>query len=79
MEKTVKFYQASTSELYGEVQEIPQKETTPFHPRSPYAVAKFMRIGLLSTIGNPMECMPVTASYLIMKSPRRGETFVTRK
>ena len=45
MEKKVKFYQASTSELYGEVQEIPQKETTPFHPRSPYAVAKCMRIG----------------------------------
>jgi GDPmannose 4,6-dehydratase len=64
MEKQVKFYQASTSELFGEVQEVPQKETTPFYPRSPYAVAKMYA------------CNGILFNH---ESPRRGETFVTRK
>jgi GDPmannose 4,6-dehydratase len=79
MEKTVRFYQASTSELFGKVQEIPQKETTPFYPRSPYAVAKLY--GYWITV-NYREAYGMHASNGILfnhESPIRGETFVTRK
>ena len=74
-----RFYQASTSELYGIVQEVPQKETTPFYPRSPYAVAKFY--GYWITV-NYREAYGMHASNGILfnhESPIRGETFVTRK
>lgn len=79
MEKTTRFYQAGTSELYGLVQEIPQKETTPFYPRSPYAVAKLY--GYWITV-NYRESYGMYACNGILfnhESPRRGETFVTRK
>jgi len=79
MEKKVRFYQASTSELYGKVQEIPQKETTPFYPRSPYAVAKMYAYWI---VVNYRESYGMHASNGILfnhESPRRGETFVTRK
>ena len=77
--KTVRFYQASTSELYGKVQEVPQKETTPFYPRSPYAVAKLYAFW---AVKNYREAYDMFASNGILfnhESPRRGETFVTRK
>ena len=77
--KSIKFYQASTSELYGKVQEIPQKETTPFYPRSPYAVAKLYAFWATK---NYREAYNMFASNGILfnhESPRRGETFVTRK
>jgi GDPmannose 4,6-dehydratase len=79
LEKETRFYQASTSELYGLVQETPQKETTPFYPRSPYAVAKLY--GYWITI-NYREAYGIFASNGILfnhESPIRGETFVTRK
>ncbi len=79
LEKKTKFYQASTSELYGLVQEIPQKETTPFYPRSPYAVAKLY--GYWITV-NYREAYGIFACNGILfnhESPIRGETFVTRK
>src|SRR6056297_1780705 len=79
LEKTTRVYQASTSELYGLVQETPQSETTPFHPRSPYAVAKMY--GYWITV-NYREAYGVYACNGILfnhESPRRGETFVTRK
>jgi GDPmannose 4,6-dehydratase len=79
LEKKTKFYQASTSELYGLVQEIPQKETTPFYPRSPYAVAKLY--GYWITV-NYREAYGIYACNGILfnhESPLRGETFVTRK
>jgi GDPmannose 4,6-dehydratase len=79
MTKKVKFYQASTSELYGMVQETPQKETTPFYPRSPYAVAKLYSYWI--TV-NYREAYSIHASNGILfnhESPVRGETFVTRK
>jgi len=75
----VRFYQASTSELYGKVQEIPQKETTPFYPRSPYAAAKLYAYWI---IVNYREAYGMHASNGILfnhESPTRGETFVTRK
>ncbi len=74
-----RFYQASTSELYGEVQEVPQTETTPFYPRSPYAVAKMYAYWIVK---NYREAYGLHASNGILfnhESPRRGETFVTRK
>lgn len=74
-----KFYQASTSELFGLVQEVPQKETTPFYPRSPYAVAKLYGFW---AVKNYREAYDMFASNGILfnhESPRRGETFVTRK
>ncbi|MBR4652749.1 MAG: GDP-mannose 4,6-dehydratase [Kiritimatiellae bacterium] len=77
--KNIKFYQASTSELYGLVQEIPQRETTPFYPRSPYAVAKLYAFW---AVKNYREAYGLFASNGILfnhESPRRGETFVTRK
>ncbi|MFN7645877.1 MAG: GDP-mannose 4,6-dehydratase [Burkholderiales bacterium] len=79
LEKKTRFYQASTSELYGKVQEIPQKETTPFYPRSPYAVAKLY--GYWITV-NYREAYGMYACNGILfnhESPLRGETFVTRK
>src|SRR5487761_2460012 len=79
MEKETRFYQASTSELYGLVQEVPQKETTPFYPRSPYAVAKLY--GYWITV-NYREAYGLYACNGILfnhESPLRGETFVTRK
>ena len=79
MEKTTRFYQASTSELYGLVQEIPQRESTPFYPRSPYAAAKLY--GYWITV-NYREAYGIHASNGILfnhESPLRGETFVTRK
>lgn len=77
--KTARFFQASTSELYGKVQEIPQRETTPFYPRSPYAVAKMYAYWM---VVNYREAYGLHASNGIMfnhESPLRGETFVTRK
>jgi GDPmannose 4,6-dehydratase len=77
--RRVKFYQASTSELFGKVQETPQKETTPFYPRSPYGVAKLYGYWI---IVNYREAYGIHASNGILfnhESPRRGETFVTRK
>lgn len=79
MEKRVRFYQASTSELYGSVQEIPQRETTPFYPRSPYAAAKLYAYWI--TV-NYREAYGLHASNGILfnhEGPTRGETFVTRK
>jgi GDPmannose 4,6-dehydratase len=79
LEKKTRFYQASTSELYGLVQETPQKETTPFYPRSPYAVAKLFAYW---TAVNYREAYGMYACNGILfnhESPRRGETFVTRK
>jgi GDPmannose 4,6-dehydratase len=79
LEKKTKIYQASTSELYGKVQEVPQKETTPFYPRSPYAVAKMYAYWI--TV-NYREAYGIFASNGILfnhESPIRGETFVTRK
>lgn len=79
MEKSVKFYQASTSELYGEVQEIPQKETTPFHPRSPYAVAKMYAYWIVVNYRESYGMYACNGILFNHESPRRGETFVTRK
>jgi len=79
MEKKTRIYQASTSELYGEVQETPQTETTPFHPRSPYGVAKLYGYWIIK---NYRESYGMHCSSGILfnhESPRRGETFVTRK
>ena len=79
MEKKTRIYQASTSELYGEVQETPQSETTPFHPRSPYGVAKLYGYWIIK---NYRESYGMHCSSGILfnhESPRRGETFVTRK
>ncbi len=79
LEKKTRFYQASTSELYGLVQEVPQRETTPFYPRSPYAVAKLYAYWI---VVNYREAYGIHASNGILfnhESPLRGETFVTRK
>src|ERR1700726_2747139 len=79
MERQVKFYQASSSELYGRAQEVPQRETTPFHPRSPYAAAKLYAYWI--TV-NYREAYRIHASNGILfnhEGPTRGETFVTRK
>lgn len=79
LEKKTKFYQASTSELYGEVQEIPQKETTPFHPRSPYAVAKMYAYWIVVNYRESYGMHACNGILFNHESPRRGETFVTRK
>jgi len=79
MEKKVKFYQASTSELYGEVQEVPQKETTPFYPRSPYAVAKMYAYWIVVNYRESYGMYACNGILFNHESPRRGETFVTRK
>lgn len=79
LEKKTKFYQASTSELYGLVQEIPQKETTPFHPRSPYAVAKMYAYWIAVNYREAYNMYACNGILFNHESPRRGETFVTRK
>jgi GDPmannose 4,6-dehydratase len=79
LEKTTRFYQASTSELYGLVQEIPQKETTPFHPRSPYAVAKMYAYWITVNYREAYGMYACNGILFNHESPRRGETFVTRK
>lgn len=79
LEKNTRFYQASTSELYGEVQEVPQKETTPFHPRSPYAVAKMYAYWITVNYRESYGMYACNGILFNHESPRRGETFVTRK
>ncbi|EKH6497958.1 GDP-mannose 4,6-dehydratase [Providencia rettgeri] len=79
LEKKTRFYQASTSELYGEVQEIPQRETTPFHPRSPYAVAKMYAYWITVNYRESYGMYACNGTLFNHESPRRGETFVTRK
>lgn len=79
LEKTTKFYQASTSELYGLVQETPQKETTPFYPRSPYAVAKMYAYWITVNYREAYGMYACNGVLFNHESPRRGETFVTRK
>jgi len=79
LEKKTRFYQASTSELYGLVQEIPQTETTPFHPRSPYAVAKMYAYWITVNYREAYGMYACNGILFNHESPRRGETFVTRK
>jgi len=79
LEKKTKFYQASTSELFGLVQEIPQKETTPFYPRSPYAVAKMYAYWITVNYRESYGMYACNGILFNHESPRRGETFVTRK
>jgi GDPmannose 4,6-dehydratase len=79
LEKKVRFYQASTSELFGEVQEIPQTEETPFHPRSPYAVAKMYAHWITVNYRESYGMYACNGILFNHESPRRGETFVTRK
>jgi len=75
----VRFYQASTSELYGLVQETPQRETTPFYPRSPYAVAKMFGYWMCINYRESYKMFTVNGILFNHESPRRGPTFVTRK
>ena len=79
LERRTRFYQASTSELYGFVQEIPQKETTPFYPRSPYAVAKMYAYWIVVNYREAYGMYACNGILFNHESPRRGETFVTRK
>lgn len=79
MEKKTKFYQASTSELYGKVVETPQKETTPFYPRSPYGVAKLYGFWITKNYREAYNIFGCNGILFNHESPRRGETFVTRK
>ena len=79
LEQKTRFYQASTSELYGLVQEIPQKETTPFYPRSPYAVAKLYAYWITVNYREAYGIYACNGILFNHESPRRGETFVTRK
>ena len=79
MEKTVRIYQASTSELYGEVQEMPQTETTPFYPRSPYAVAKLYAFWIMKNYRESYGMYTANGILFNHESERRGENFVTRK
>jgi GDPmannose 4,6-dehydratase len=79
MEKKTKYYQASTSELYGLVQESPQKESTPFYPRSPYAVAKLYAYWIAVNYREAYGIYACNGILFNHESPRRGETFVTRK
>lgn len=79
MEKKTRFYQASTSELYGLVQEVPQKETTPFYPRSPYAVAKLYGYWIVVNYREAYGMYACNGILFNHESPIRGETFVTRK
>ena len=79
LEKKTKFYQASTSELYGLVQEIPQTESTPFYPRSPYAVAKLYAYWITVNYREAYGMFACNGILFNHESPRRGETFVTRK
>ncbi|XP_069113084.1 GDP-mannose 4,6 dehydratase-like [Argopecten irradians] len=79
LSKNVKFYQASTSEMFGKVQEIPQKETTPFYPRSPYGVAKVYAYWIVVNYREAYDMYACNGILFNHESPRRGETFVTRK
>lgn len=79
MEKRCKIYQASTSELFGKVQEVPQRETTPFYPRSPYAVAKQYAFWIMKNYREAYGMFAVNGILFNHESERRGETFVTRK
>ncbi|KRT79372.1 epimerase [Oryctes borbonicus] len=79
LEKNVKFYQASTSELYGKVAQIPQSETTPFYPRSPYACAKLYAYWIVVNYREAYQMFACNGILFNHESPRRGETFVTRK
>jgi len=79
LEKKTKFYQASTSELFGKVQEVPQKETTPFYPRSPYGVAKQYGFWIVKNYRESYGMFAVNGILFNHESERRGETFVTRK
>ena len=79
LEKTTRFYQASTSELYGKVQEVPQKETTPFYPRSPYAAAKLYAYWITVNYREAYGMYACNGILFNHESPIRGETFVTRK
>ena len=79
LEKKTKIYQASTSELYGLVQEVPQKETTPFYPRSPYGVAKLYAYWITVNYREAYNMFACNGILFNHESPRRGETFVTRK
>ena len=79
LESKTKFYQASTSELYGEVKEIPQNENTPFHPRSPYGVAKLYAYWITVNYRESYGIFACNGILFNHESPRRGETFVTRK
>lgn len=79
LDKKTRFYQASTSELYGLVQEVPQKETTPFYPRSPYAVAKLYAYWITVNYREAYGLYACNGILFNHESPRRGETFVTRK
>jgi len=79
LEKEVRFYQASTSELYGKVQEIPQSETTPFYPRSPYAAAKLYAYWITINYREAYNMFAVNGILFNHESPRRGDNFVTRK
>ncbi|MBM3095505.1 GDP-mannose 4,6-dehydratase [Ensifer sp. T173] len=79
LERTARFYQASTSELYGLVQETPQRETTPFYPRSPYAVAKLYAYWITVNYREAYGLYACNGILFNHESPRRGETFVTRK
>jgi len=79
LEHKTKFYQASTSELFGKIQEVPQKETTPFYPRSPYAVAKLYAYWITINYREAYNMFACNGILFNHESPRRGETFVTRK
>lgn len=79
LEKKTRIYQASTSELYGLVQEVPQKETTPFYPRSPYGVAKIYGFWITKNYREAYNMYACNGILFNHESPRRGETFVTRK
>lgn len=79
LEKTCKIYQASTSELYGKVEEVPQKETTPFHPYSPYAIAKQYGFWMIKEYREAYGMFAVNGILFNHESERRGENFVTRK
>jgi len=79
LEKTCRFYQASTSELYGLVQEVPQRETTPFYPRSPYACAKMYAYWIVINYREAYQMFAVNGILFNHESPRRGGTFVTKK
>ena len=79
LEKECRIYQASTSELYGKVQEVPQKETTPFYPRSPYSVAKLYGFWIVKNYRESYDMFCCNGILFNHESERRGETFVTRK
>ena len=79
VDNNIKFYQASTSELFGLVQEVPQKETTPFYPRSPYGVAKLYSYWITKNYREAYNMFACNGILFNHESPRRGETFVTRK